>query len=77
MSPRQVGFTARPGRSRVENEPGASREVPALVPRRSGVPEAQEAKARTVPPSVPSSASLAPEGTGLPRGNLPASALLY
>lgn len=27
MSPRQVGFTARPGSSRVENEPGTSREA--------------------------------------------------
>ena len=28
MSPRQVGFTARPGSSRVENEPGRARRYP-------------------------------------------------
>lgn len=69
MSPRQVGFTARPRSSRVENEPGAAPEVPTRRQKPSGVLEAGEVEALAVRRSRLSTQllPLTAEGTNCPR----------
>lgn len=71
MSPRQVAFTARPGSSRVENEPGAAPEAPTRRRRPPGGPEAGEVEARAGPPSaLHASPSAASRRAGRPQGDL-------